>query len=359
MFRLALRSTLRPTALQRAALARPAVARFSSSPLPRDDAAQAAAVLENLVGGREGIARKKAEFEDKYRAALEAKAKAEGVSVESLKERAAAAKPRAKEHASQVGGPVEAGSMDPRKSPEELQEPEVVKPLPSSEGEAKRPQPAAAAAVGSKDSPVKPLHDIMDLSKVPDLTSSALQQLWTAYHQSKGFLSAAIPTETYLRMVNSARKYPIFVLPLTRTAEVEGQEAESATEMHLLEWALLPQPTTVTEPVPAPSTVLFTPLAEYKARQSFAQPYLILTHYTDLASSHGVVLMRGEISANVALYATDAQVLAVRMQLFYNDQNKGGEIEQARRELLRAFHEKPEEFDVEALIKLGGQDELQ
>lgn len=75
----------------------------------------------------------------------------------------------------------------------------------------------------------------MDLSKASDLTTQALSQLWTAYHQSKGFLSAAVPLETYLRMLNSARKYPLFVLPLARVAELpEGQEAESATEMHLL-----------------------------------------------------------------------------------------------------------------------------
>lgn len=124
------------------------------------------------------------------------------------------------------------------------------------------------------------------------------------------------------------------------------------------EWSLLPQPAGVNEPVPPPSTVLFTPLAEYKARQEYAQPYLILTHYTDLANSHNVVLMRGEITPNVALNSTDAQVLAVRMQLFYNDTGKGGDIEQARRELLRTFHEAPEEFNVEALIKAGSISEL-
>lgn len=121
----------------------------------------------------------------------------------------------------------------------------------------------------------------------------------------------------------------------------------------LQEWALLPPPSTVTEPVPFPSTVLFTPLAEYKVRQTYSQPYLILSHYTDLAASHGVVLMRGEISDNVALDQVHAQVLAVRMQMFYNDTGVGGEKEAERRELLRLFHEKPEEFDVQRLIKSG------
>ncbi|GAA5885847.1 hypothetical protein JCM5296_000163 [Sporobolomyces johnsonii] len=312
---------------------------------------------EHLIGGRAGVERKRQIFEDKYRAALEAKAKKEGVTVEELKRRSAEAM-KAKEAEEKAKGaeslgPVEAGSVETRKQGESPVE-EVVKPLPSA---SKQATPAKKG-----DSPVKPLHEIMDLSKVSDLTTSALSQLWTTYHQAKGFLSAAIPNETYLRMISSARKYPIFVLPLTRDVVGEapdGSETDQAVEMHFLNWALLPQPPSVNEPVPPPSTVLFTPLAEYKARQEFAQPYLILTHYTDLSSSHGLVLMRGEISANVALNDTDAQVLAVRMQLFYNDSGKGGEVEQQRRELLRAFHETPQEFDVQKLIKAGEISELQ
>ena len=46
--------------------------------------------------------------------------------------------------------------------------------------------------------------------------------------------------------------------------------------------------------------VMYTPLAEYKLRQLFAQPTLILTHYTDLANSHGLVLMRGDITPSAA-----------------------------------------------------------
>ncbi|GAA5871253.1 hypothetical protein JCM3774_000890 [Rhodotorula dairenensis] len=322
---------------------------------------------EQLIGGRAGVERRRAEFQERYRSALEAKARAEGLSVEELVKRRAneaqqrqlgrsdvtAPSPSSSAATGGGGGPVEAGSMDTRKSADEVnaeqEAAEVVKPLPSADkSSAQKP-----LTPKKSDSPVKPLNDIMDLSKASDLTTHALSQLWTAYHQSKGFLSAAIPLETYLRMLNSARKYPLFVLPLARVAELpDGQEAETATEMHLLEWSLLPQPT-ATEPVPPPSTVLFTPLAEYKARQEYAQPYLILTHYTDLAASHDVVLMRGEISTNVALNSTDAQVLAVRMQLFYNDTGKGGETERIRRDLLRSFHETPDAFDVDALIKAG------
>ncbi|GAA6048453.1 hypothetical protein JCM3770_003764 [Rhodotorula araucariae] len=335
----------------------PAPLRTLSTTAPRPTATPD---WEELIGGRAGIERKRRAFTDKYRAALEAKAKAEGITVEQLQERIAA---QARGKANVTGGPaaqgrggkdslgpVEAGSMDTRKSEEELLKPNVVRPAPSAADEAQAKQKPLPPK--NSESPIKPLNDIMDLTKASDLTTSALSQLWTTYHQTKGFLSAAIPLETYLRMLNSARKYPIFVLPLAKVAELpEGQE--TATEMHLLEWSILPPPATATELVPPPSTVLYTPLAEYKARQEYAQPYLILTHYTDLAASHNVVLMRGEISANVALNATDAQVLAVRMQLFYNDSGKDGELERQRRELLKSFHETPDQFDVEKLVKAG------
>jgi ATP synthase F1 complex assembly factor 1 len=119
------------------------------------------------------------------------------------------------------------------------------------------------------------------------------------------------------------------------------------------EWAFLPPPSNISEPVPSPSTVLFTPLAEYKSRAAFAQPYLILTHYTDLSKSHGVVLMRGEISDSVALGGTDAQVLSVRLQLFYNPSGEGGDRELARFKLLEDFHERPEKFDLDKLVQIA------
>lgn len=76
----------------------------------------------------------------------------------------------------------------------------------------------------------------MDLSKAATLSTSAVSSLWTSYHQTKGFLSAVIPSETYERMSGVAKKYPIFVLPLAR--EIFGEDipegSPGAVEMHLL-----------------------------------------------------------------------------------------------------------------------------
>lgn len=63
--------------------------------------------------------------------------------------------------------------------------------------------------------------------------------------------------------------------------------------------------------------------------------------------------MRGEITDNVALNEMEAQVLSVRLQLFYNWTGLGGTREDERIELLKTFYERPEEFDIKRLAELG------
>lgn len=239
----------------------------------------------------------------------------------------------------------------------------------------------------------------------------------------KNKLSAVIPADTYRSLVSNAQRYPQFVLPLGRKV-IDGDEKESKNlteeqikekqgfEMQFLEWAFLPIPPTVQIPessksisprIPKPSTVLFTPLAEYKLRQTFAQPLLILTHYVDLIESHGIVLMRGDItgsdddhssppSSTLAIQEAinqgksqeeieelqkpiqsqgrigmkEAQILTMMLQRFYVDSLSGmdklkeksesGKVmgvgnDEIRGKLLKDFHEDPGSFDVEVLIK--------
>ena len=171
-------------------------------------------------------------------------------------------------------------------------------------------------------------------------------------------------------------KYPTFVVPVPRVKNdlVDG-ETDRAYEFYFLQWdfhEVPPTPSAIEDPFSPPlpppedtpanpptSTILFTPLQEYKMRQSFATPYLVLTFYTDLAGSHGTVLMRGEItpaSAGAAagteerhmLTQEDAQYLAMELQKFYLwNMDKEGEGER----LLKVFHEKPEDFKWEELLK--------
>ncbi|KZS90277.1 ATP11-domain-containing protein [Sistotremastrum niveocremeum HHB9708] len=271
---------------------------------------------------------------------------------------------------------------------ERTKSPEVVgQPMrPSVAGSTPNEAPAKPIVKERKDSsPVKPLSSILNLSKLFSTphTPEQITALWTAYHASKpGCLSAVIPTETYERMITSAKLYPSFVLPLERTIPPDQAPADATTavekkahEFFYLEWGFHPPPpdprsdpaflfdlppaTSSTPPTdqmnPHTSSLLFTPLAEYKIRQSFATPFLVLTHYTDLARSHGVVLLRGDRTPSTtqgnegkfSMSLTDAQVLSLLVQKFW----LGTEESQRGRELLETFHIQPKEFKWEELIE--------
>ncbi|KZO99664.1 hypothetical protein CALVIDRAFT_477086, partial [Calocera viscosa TUFC12733] len=223
----------------------------------------------------------------------------------------------------------------------------------------------------------QPLGDILNLDKILERPHSAdvIHQLWTTYHSTKddhGFLSATIPTSTYLQMTKIAQRYPLFVLPLPRKAEGEGRQA---WEFYLLQWAFFQRPP---EPkgsdelfTPSPSdasrnsrcsTVLFTPLQEYKLHQSFARPYLVLSHYTDLSYSHDLVLLRGEITPSEndrgtqLLAKQDAHMLAMGLQQFYLHSWQGSDTDSLmRRRLLADFHENQSSFDWKMLLEMAGR----
>lgn len=262
---------------------------------------------------------------------------------------------------------------------------------------------------------MKTLADIIDVEKMASDTPTKINELWTGYHTLKNKLSAVIPATTYARMIEKARAYPQFILPLPRTiiGSLEGEketanvapgEAKQGYEMQYLEWGFLPRPQSIkgsetgaedakltAEELESiarapPSTVLFTPLAEYKLRQEYAQPVLVLTHYTDLAASKGIVLMRGEVTGQEEAQAAptgvaaaaaaaaageskevqeklkaplrsqgrmtqqDAQLLTVTLQRFFME-NKEAPIPGAeeRQALLDAFHRDQERFDIDKL----------
>lgn len=229
----------------------------------------------------------------------------------------------------------------------------------------------------------QPLSEILDIHKVlrTPHTAEQISALWTVFHASRsqgtgrGFLSASVPLPTYLKMFSVARKYPNFILPLQREVTPDKVEGESdgqvAHEFYFMQWAFhppptIPPPSPLDKPLPNPiipsehpiSTVLFTPLLEYKTRETFATPHLILTFYTELANSHDIVLLRGELtpspsgSENFILSQQDAQLLALGLQRFFlTEDGAENSRRKERAELLRIFNESPTEFKWEELLK--------
>ncbi|KAK7029002.1 hypothetical protein VNI00_008926 [Paramarasmius palmivorus] len=308
-------------------------------------------------------------YESKYADKLNQRAKEKGVSISELKD---LAKERLKEERNKVK---EANqkvlSANVEANPE------------------KKASGTTPLGSGSRQdsSPVKPLSTILNLPRIlsGNLNATQIGALWTAYHASRsegtgrGYLCASVPVDMYEKMAKIGAKYPSFVLPVPRpkpaTEAEEVQGEDTAYEFYFMEWSfhevppspsvtpvdpLSTQPTAPEAPaskIPI-STVLFTPLIEYKLRNQFATPYLILTHYTDLAQSHGIVLLRGEITpasgeGRYLLSQEDAQVLSMGLQRFYlwNDASKEGDANTEGERILKAFHEKQDEFDWQEMLK--------
>ncbi|KAK2461700.1 hypothetical protein APHAL10511_006163 [Amanita phalloides] len=236
-----------------------------------------------------------------------------------------------------------------------------------------------------KDStPVKALSSILDVSRIiaTPHTAAQVSALWNTYHSSRsggtgrGFVCASIPVDIYKRMAAVGKKYPSFVVPVPRpqtNPEPQCGEGNSAFEFYYLQWdfhSAPPVPTATNDPFLPPepsnnppiSTVLFTPLQEYKSRTTFATPYLVLTHYTDLVDAHGIVLLRGEITPNsnsiesdqdkkYMLTQSDAQLLSMAVQKFYLWEGRG---QNGGYMLLKQFHEEPMRFRWENLLDHAG-----
>ena len=222
-------------------------------------------------------------------------------------------------------------------------------------------------------------------------TAEQIGALWTAYHAAKSrsstskvYLSTTVPTATYEQLLSSAAAYPCFILPLPRLddpAEPAPDTTDPAQrtphEFYFMQWckhgsppspspdglpSLFNQPSSSSSssssqgvPNPPCTTVLFTSLLEYKLRQDYAAPHLVLTHYTDLAQSHGLVLFRGELTLSpnrqsTVLSPENAQRLALLLQQFYLPPRENDERGAARAKLLQRFHEEPEAFRWEDVI---------
>ena len=214
-------------------------------------------------------------------------------------------------------------------------------------------------------------------------TTNQISGLWTAYHASRsngtgrGYLCATIPLDVYKRMEKNGHSYPSFIVPIPRiqpeqeTDHSHQVKENLAHEFYFLQWtfhASPPIPSASDDPFviptssgsnPQTSVILFTPLQEYKIRNSFATPYLILTMYTDLAETHGIVLLRGEITPSTASGSTsaysymlsqaDAQILAMTLQKFYLWNENSSDSEK----LLHAFHKDPQDFKWQDLLEFS------
>lgn len=316
---------------------------------------------------------------------------AEGVS--SLEELQAKLKPKAVENQVKQSAAAPAGSATPSARPSAA---------PKQAAVAATQEQAAADRAG-----VKPLGKILNLDVVYNAphTDKDIASMWQLYHSSHPtladtFLSANIPPATYASMVRLARENPSFVIPLPRSEAEEG-----AFEMFYMQWIFHPTampPSTEHDaqhrsvPRQPTTSVIFTPLAEYREASEWAQPHLALTHYPDLHNNpirpdvtadthdsqsrdgapqhHALVLMRGEIAPakeksaltsplpNQALALTQqqAQLLALAVQRFYcadivpmGESEKAKKEREERKKSLVTFRTDPANWNWKSLVALA------
>ncbi|KAI1312510.1 ATP11 protein-domain-containing protein [Xylaria venustula] len=211
-------------------------------------------------------------------------------------------------------------------------------------------QPPKSSRSTTPQASVKPLSEILDLPRARELPAEELSAVWRLRHAaSEKSLCAVIPTSTYAGLERTARAHPTFVLPVPR----DGQGAE----IHFLQW--------VFDAASGTATVLFTQLAEFKARGEFAQPHTSVTHYVDYGPStsaeeeetvglsheknQGVVLMAGNVVEGRGASVDDALWLVMLLQRFYGEVGAGGDP--AKRKLLVDFSSGDSGFSVEKLLE--------
>ncbi|BEI85203.1 hypothetical protein CcaverHIS002_0506040 [Cutaneotrichosporon cavernicola] len=338
--------------------------------------------LEESLTPREAVERKRKEFEAKYGDKLKKKVEAEGVAnLDALKTKKVVpsilAKRKAEQYRQEEADRAERDRIEQERV---LSEAKDAKNTAFAEKKA-----AARAANPDRDTTgVKPLSSVINLPLIlmTPHSQSQVAAIWNTFHTTHptlagSYLSATLPKETYQGMLQLAKSDPFFVVPLPR----QGKDgASDAFEMFYLQWLFHVPPAAPpladgkpTGPLPPVTSVIFTPLEEFKQAGEWAQPYLVLTHYPDLADSHGLVLMRGEISAQTAggppgavdnpgylLTQQDAQLLTLALQRFYcsdiappNETAKDKDERLKRKQALRDFREKPEEWDWNGLVDMA------
>ncbi|OHE91229.1 ATP11 protein [Colletotrichum orchidophilum] len=272
---------------------------------------------------------------EKYRAKLERKAQQEGVSnIDELKA-AYADKIQEQKKKDALSVPGLDHLLNDEPAPTAIPTTATATSETDTQTQTKQTATPIPGSSSSSGNGVKPLHEILDLPKVRELPDKELTAIWRLRHASDPTsLCAVIPATTYAQMESLARQNPQFILPVPH----ESQGAE----IHFLQW--------VFDAASLTATVMFTQLAEFKARGEYAQPHTTITHHTDLAAERGLVLMQGKCLEDRGVKTSHAQWLVLCLQRFYGEA-EGKERAEERRKLLEWFRLGDERFSVEKLME--------
>lgn len=164
------------------------------------------------------------------------------------------------------------------------------------------------------------LDSILKLDTVAHASPEEVGSLWNKYHSGRGLVSAVLRKKQFNTIQHRAKTCPLFVVPL--------QQKDGYTSFFLQ--AQMPH-------------LLFTGLEDYKMRGMNASPYLTVAHYTELADSKGLVLVRGDIVFPSKLSDVEAKKLLELSHSFF--------LHDTRFQLVERFNKDSGYFEFEDVLK--------
>jgi ATP synthase mitochondrial F1 complex assembly factor 1 len=93
-----------------------------------------------------------------------------------------------------------------------------------------------------------------------------------------------------------------------------------------------------------PQHILITSVADYRQHGASAAPHLVVTLYTELAASKGLVMLTADIVSHVMLTKGDGARLVERFLQLYSKKEWYA--------LVKQFNEAPNEFDFNEVLSL-------
>jgi hypothetical protein len=192
--------------------------------------------------------------------------------------------------------------------------------LATGEGETAEARAERIAKLRSMTVSVPPVLDrVVKLELLQKETPEKVKEIWQAYHKSKFCISGVIASDQFYPIFTKISELPTFAVPVLRkNGGVEFFFFQQLENM----W-------------------LFTPLSAWKAQGVSAKPCFTVVFYTELASDHGIVLMRSNI---------DPEILDVMEGQFLINRVQGSYLDPTQHQIVKDFHANPTTFDWSRLL---------
>lgn len=177
-----------------------------------------------------------------------------------------------------------------------------------------------AAAPSSKD-----LADILKLQLLQGKTADDVELIWMQHHEaSSSHVATVMSSDEHAALAARAAASPLFVLPL--------RKAPKGFCSLLIQWQ--------------PQQALVTTLEQYRQLGSNAPAHLSLTCYTELAGSHGLVLLRGDVLYPELINTAEARTVMELTRALYTDPSSY--------QMVYQFNHAPDKFDFGLLLQQLG-----